>query len=63
MSPESTNELTPKLAASFARPPFSAEKKVVMSGGSRQTVEAKETFMREHPVVEIYRQRAELCPS
>ncbi|HHZ8492702.1 TPA: hypothetical protein ACWMK0_000107 [Enterobacter mori] len=63
MSQQYTNELTPELANTLARPPFSAEKKAVISDGSRQTVEAQETFMREHPVVEIYRQRAELCPS
>ncbi|BEM75207.1 hypothetical protein SME36J_46300 [Serratia marcescens] len=51
MTQQYTNELTPELAASLARPPFSAE----MSDGARHTVEAQEAFMREHPVVAIYR--------
>ena len=55
MSQQYTNELTPELAASLARPPFSAEKKAAMSDGARQTVEEQEAFMREHPVVAIYR--------
>lgn len=55
MSQQYTNEMTPELAASLARPPFSAEKKAAMSDGARLTVEAQEAFMREHPVVAIYR--------
>ncbi|HHZ8496422.1 TPA: PAAR domain-containing protein [Enterobacter mori] len=55
MSQQYTNELTPELAASMARPPFSAEKKAAMSEGAHQAVEEQEVFMREHPVVAIYR--------
>ncbi|MGG7523982.1 hypothetical protein ACQ3G4_21745, partial [bacterium BS0013] len=55
MSQQYTNELTPELATSLARPPFSAEKKAAMSDGARQTVEDQEAFLREHPVVAIYR--------
>ncbi|MBT2052165.1 hypothetical protein [Enterobacter asburiae] len=55
MSQQYTNELTPELAASLARPPFSAEKKAAMSERARQLVEEQEVFMREHPVVAIYR--------
>lgn len=55
MSQQYTNELTPELASSLACPPFSVEKKAAMSDGARQTVEEQEAFMREHPVVAIYR--------
>lgn len=55
MEQQYTNELTPELAASLARPPFSAEKKAGMSEGARQTVEEQEAFLLEHPVVAIYR--------
>lgn len=55
MEQQYANELTPELAASLARPPFSAEKKAGMSEGARQTVEEQEEFLREHPVVAIYR--------
>ncbi|MCF8579611.1 PAAR domain-containing protein [Enterobacter ludwigii] len=55
MSQQYPNELTPELAASLARPPFSAEKKAAMSDGARQTLEEQEAFLREHPVVSIYR--------
>jgi hypothetical protein len=55
MSQQYTNELTLELATSLARPPFSAEKKATMSDSAIQTVEAQEAFMREHPVVAIYR--------
>lgn len=55
MSQQYTNELTPELAASLARPPFSAEKKAAMCDDARQIVEEREAFMREHPVVAIYR--------
>lgn len=55
MTQQYTNELTPELAALLARPPFSAEKKAAMSDGARQAVEEQEAFMREHPVVAIYR--------
>ncbi|MBS1205257.1 MAG: hypothetical protein H6R25_2156 [Proteobacteria bacterium] len=37
MEQQYTNELTPELATSLARPPFSAEKKAGISGGARQT--------------------------
>lgn len=36
MEQQYTNELTPELAASLARPPFSAEKKARMSDGACQ---------------------------
>lgn len=39
----------------LARPPFSAEKKAAMSDVARQIVEEQQAFMREHPVVAIYR--------
>lgn len=55
MEQQYTNELTTELAASLARPPFSAEKKARMPDGARQTVEEQEAFLREHPVVAIYR--------
>lgn len=55
MEQQYTNELTPELAASLARPPFSAEKKAGMSDGARQTVEEQEAFLIEYPVVAIYR--------
>ena len=55
MEQQYTNELTPELAASLARPPFSAEKKAGMSDGARQTVEEQEPFLIEYPVVAIYR--------
>lgn len=55
MEQQYTNELTPELATSLAHPPFSAEKKAAMSEGARQIVEEQEAFMREHPVVAIYR--------
>ncbi|MGX5100986.1 PAAR domain-containing protein [Enterobacter cloacae] len=55
MEQQYTNQLTPELAASLARPPFSAEKKAGMSEGARQTVEEQEAFLLEHPVVAIYR--------
>lgn len=57
MEQQCTNEMTPELATSLARLPFSAEKKAGMSDGARQTVEEQEAFMREHPVVAIYRGR------
>lgn len=50
-----TNELTSELAASLTRSPFPVEKKAGMSNGAHQTVEEQEAFMREHPVVAIYR--------
>lgn len=55
MEQQYTNQLTPELAASLARPPFSAEKKAGMSEDVRQTVEEQEAFLLEHPVVAIYR--------
>lgn len=64
MSQQYINELIPELAASPTRPPVSAEEKAAMTDGTRQTVEAQEAFMREHPVdVDFYRQRAELWSS
>ncbi|MCU6410295.1 PAAR domain-containing protein [Enterobacter quasiroggenkampii] len=55
MEQQYTNELTTELAASLAHPPFPAEKKAGMSEGARQTVEEQVEFLREHPVVAIYR--------
>lgn len=55
MEQQYTNKLAPELAASLARPPFPTEKKAGVSDGARQTVEEQEAFMREHPVVVIYR--------
>lgn len=55
MPQQYTNELTSELSASLARSPFSAEKKATMSDASRKVVEEQEAFMREHPVVAIYR--------
>lgn len=55
MSQQYSNELTAELAASLARPPFSEETKATMSDDARKVVEEQESFLRDHPVVAIYR--------
>lgn len=55
MPQQYTNELTPELAATLARPTFSTEKKAAMPDAARQLVEEQETFSRDHPVNAIYR--------
>lgn len=55
MSQQYTNDLTSELAASLARPPFSAEKKAAMSESARQLVEEQEVICLTHPVTAIYR--------
>ncbi|MFO6297095.1 PAAR domain-containing protein [Rahnella selenatireducens] len=55
MEMQYTNVLTPELKASLNRPSFSPEQKSVMGDDARLHVEAQEAFLREHPVVAIYR--------
>lgn len=55
MEQQYTNTLTPEFKASLERTYFSAEQKAAMPDDGRFYVEEQETFLREHPVIAIYR--------
>ncbi|WHQ74407.1 hypothetical protein [Pantoea sp. Lij88] len=55
MEQQCTNLLTPELVASLAHPPFSTDKKAGMPEGAREVVKEQEVFLRDHPVIAVYR--------